>query len=222
MLEVNHNVYKYIDILEKSIDSYHKFLRFSSEDDLLKNWEKSKHALIKLQQLLAVETERVRSTDNRSTQERELHNSQDGWRDLRFQDCKLLDFSIRGVPDCSDYRFADFSGANLSGTSRANRTRFNYAKLIGADLSDIYWHADLTGADLSGANLQGARLSCELSSTNLSDADLCDADLSFAHCLVSTNFSNANVTNTKFGRGWGIYPSLKQDIISRGAIFDES
>jgi hypothetical protein len=36
-----------------------------------------------------------------------------------------------------------------------------------------------------------------------------------------TNLSNANVTNTKFGRNTGMYPSLKQDLIVRGAIFNE-
>jgi uncharacterized protein YjbI with pentapeptide repeats len=208
-----------IEALEKSIESYHELLIISSEDDLLKNWEKNKHALIKLLQLIAVEAERVRSIDNRSAEERELQTFQANGRNLSFQDYKFFDFSVLGIPDCSNFRFADLSGANLSGT-RTNRTRFSYAKLIGANLSDVNWHADLSGVDLSGANLQGARLSCNLSSANLSNANLCNADLSFAYCLVSTNFSNANVSNTQFCRDRQIYPSLEQDLIERGATFN--
>ncbi len=220
MPDVNRNVYKTIETLDSSIEAYHQFLSFSSEDDLRKNWDKNKQALSKLQRLIRLEIERVRLIVTRSPEYQRVRDCQDIWNDMRFQDCQFFDFSIKGIPDCFNFEFADLSNANLSGT-RTNRTRFSYAKLICADLSHVNWYSsELTGADLNRANLQGARLMGDLNSANLSDTNLCDADLSFAS-LVSTNFSNANVTNTKFCRHRAIYPSLEQDLIARGAIFDE-
>lgn len=223
MPDVNRNIYRGIEALAKSIDSYHQLLRLSSGDDLPKNWDENKLALIKLQQLIRLEIERVRLLVTPSPEDRGLQNCRN-WHDMGygyFQDCQFFDFSVKGIRDCSNFAFADLSNVNLSGT-RTNRTKFSYAKLIGADLSDVYWrNVKLTGADLSGANLQSARLSYDLNSANLSDTNLCNADLSGTD-LIGTNLSNANVTNTKFGRNQGIYPSLEQDLVARGAIFDNS
>jgi uncharacterized protein YjbI with pentapeptide repeats len=223
MPDLNRNVYRGIEAFAKSIDSYHQLLRLSSGEDLPKHWEKNQLALIKLQQLIRLEIERVRLIVTQSPEDRGLQNCRD-WHDLNsmdFQDCQFFDFSVKGIRDCSNFEFADLSNANLSGT-RTNRTIFSYAKLICADLSDVYWrNVQLTGADLSGANLQGARFSYDLNSVNLSDTNLCNADLSSAD-LIGINWSNANVTNTKFGRNQGIYPSLEQDLVARGAIFDRS
>jgi uncharacterized protein YjbI with pentapeptide repeats len=170
-------------------------------------------------------------------QEREFFD----FRPKGVTDRSWFDYGNKGVADCSIFDFANFSGANFSGT-KTNRTKFRYAKLIGANLSDIWWNnVTLTGADLSRANLQGARFSYDLNSANLSDANLCNADLSharligtnFSHAnltdadlsdasLVGANFSDADVTNTKFGNNRGMYLSLKQDLMARGAIFEDS
>jgi uncharacterized protein YjbI with pentapeptide repeats len=60
-----------------------------------------------------------------------------------------------------------------------------------------------------------------LSGVNFSHANLADADLSDT-TLFGANFSDADVTNTKFGNNRGMYLSLKQDLMARGAIFEDS
>ena len=64
--------------------------------------------------------------------------------------------------------------------------------LINADLSN----ADLRNADLSGANLRSAN-------------------------LVRADLSDTSVNTTQFAYSTGISASLKRDLISRGAIFDD-
>ena len=116
---------------------------------------------------------------------------------------------------------ADLNGANLSSADLrgANliRADLNGANLIGAylssaDLSGAYLiRADLNGANLSGANLNGANLS----GANLIRANLRGADLRGA------NLSEAIVTDAAFTRSAGISEVSKQDLIRRGAIFDD-
>jgi uncharacterized protein YjbI with pentapeptide repeats/DNA-binding Xre family transcriptional regulator len=142
---------------------------------------------------------------------------------------------------------ADLSGAYLIGADLSG-AKLNGANLIGAKLSD----ADLSGAKLSGANLIGANLSganliganligadlsrADLSRANLSDANLSDAylsdaylsraDLTFANLsradLNLANLSNAKVNNARFSGSLGISEAMKQDLIKRGAIFEDS
>ncbi len=121
----------------------------------------------------------------------------------------LSDANLSGA----DLSGADLSNANLSGADLSD------ANLSGADLSD----ADLSGADLSGANLSSADLSninlirrylrgANLRGANLSDANLRNADL-----------SGANVERARFSSlESGITEHLKQDLIERGAIFEDS
>jgi uncharacterized protein YjbI with pentapeptide repeats len=91
---------------------------------------------------------------------------------------------------------ADLKNADLS-----------YANLFGAELSC---------ADLSCANLRGANLSCaNLRGAKLNGADLCGAELSCA------DLSGANVEKATFSTN-GISKSLKQDLIARGAIFEDA
>jgi hypothetical protein len=85
--------------------------------------------------------------------------------------------------------------------------------LSGANLSD----SNLSGADLSGANLRRVNLSA----ANLSSANLSDANLGSAN-LVDANLSSANVRHARFEFTSGVPESLKQDLIARGAIFDDT
>ncbi len=101
----------------------------------------------------------------------------------------------------------NLSGADLSGTN------LHGSNLSGADLRLTNLRlANLRLADLSGADLSGADLSeTDLSGTNLRFADLSGASL-----------SSANVMRAKFGSGSGIPAAVKQDLIDRGAIFDDN
>jgi uncharacterized protein YjbI with pentapeptide repeats len=137
---------------------------------------------------------------------------------------------------------ANMSCANMSGSN------LNGADLIDADLIDANLsYADLSKASLSGANLNKADLSAaNLSSTNLSssnlnqtvlsgsnlvDADLANAtligaDLSRAKLtganLTGANLHGANVKNARFKFNSGISEAMKQDLIARGAIFEDT
>jgi len=110
---------------------------------------------------------------------------------------------------------ADLSEANLTGAdlSEANLTGANLigANLIGANLSDT----DLTGANLSEANLMGIILMTNLVAQVLVTFVL-GLDLSKAYPM------GANVKRARFGLNPGLSESMKQDLIQRGAIFEDS
>jgi len=75
--------------------------------------------------------------------------------------------------------------------------------LIGANLTwAILNKANLTDADLSGSNLEQA---------NLIEAD-----------LTGVSFNNAIVKDAHFGSNEGMSRVLQQDLIGRGAIFEDA
>ncbi|WP_272954029.1 pentapeptide repeat-containing protein [Dulcicalothrix desertica] len=88
-------------------------------------------------------------------------------------------------------------------------------------------NANLNYADLSNANLEGADLSNTfLFHTNLSysiliGANLSNANLKYAN-VIGTDFSGANVSNAQFSKNPGISEPIKQELIRRGAIFEDS
>lgn len=159
-----------------------------------------------------------------------------------FAGAKLLGVNLRGV---------DLSGANLHGAylrgadlsdadlSEANLGKVNLggadlsgALLSNADLTEANLHrvslalANLSGANLSGANLSDANLSnANLSDANLSGADLSDADLRQAGLaltnLKGANLKNTNVENARLCHAPGLSEEIKQDLISRGAVFED-
>jgi uncharacterized protein YjbI with pentapeptide repeats len=93
-----------------------------------------------------------------------------------------------------------------------NDTDLSDADLKDADLSN----SDLSCADLSNANLENANLE----NADLNCADLSGAKLSNAN-LTNADFSDAIVENAKFNNNLGISSELKQDLINRGAIFED-
>lgn len=110
----------------------------------------------------------------------------------------------------ADISETDLSGANLrrADLRGVNLSRANFRR---ANLSE----ADLRGANLSKANLSKANLrATDLSETNLTGANFRNADLREA------NFNNAIVEFTRFGCNQGISQYMKNDLISRGALFD--
>jgi uncharacterized protein YjbI with pentapeptide repeats len=108
---------------------------------------------------------------------------------------------------------ANLRGVNLAGANLRN------AQLIRVNLSGVNYlmrtnliRADLRGVDLRGANLTGA---------NLMRADLRDADLRGVK-LMRANLNGADVDNARFTSKSVISASMRQDLIARGAIFDDS
>jgi uncharacterized protein YjbI with pentapeptide repeats len=147
-------------------------------------------------------------------------------RPLLFRQLKRVDL-IRANLHGADLRGANLYGAKL-GSVDLSGADLRDANLSGAKLGG----GNLSGADLRGANLYGAKLgSVDLSGANLRDADLINTDLSGANLsdatlygsnLSGTNLSVANVDKTIFGHNPGISGFTRQDLIARGAIFDDS
>jgi uncharacterized protein YjbI with pentapeptide repeats len=142
------------------------------------------------------------------------------WRQLEKVDLSGADLSSAYLGGAILFN-ANLSGANLSGAILCDAGLIN-TNLIRANLStaDLCF-AHLNYADLTLANLSGA----DLSITILCDADLSGADLSGADLrganLIDTNLSGADVNNTRFRNNAGISESTKQNLIDRGAIFDD-
>jgi uncharacterized protein YjbI with pentapeptide repeats len=127
----------------------------------------------------------------------------------------------------ANLREANLMGANLSyanlDCSFLIDTKFNRAKLYHANLSG----AKLTQADLSDANLSHANLICaDLTRSNLSNADLSNADLRRAKLMFANlsgaNLNGAEVNDAQFRNNLGISESMRQNLIDRGAIFDDT
>jgi uncharacterized protein YjbI with pentapeptide repeats len=135
----------------------------------------------------------------------------------------LSEVNLRGADlsgaDLSEVnlRDANLRGANLS-LADLRDARLSLANLSGAFLSG----ADLNNAKLSDVNLSGANLSgADLRDANLSDVNLRGANLSDVN-LRGANLIGANVEKAHFSDSLGISESLKQDLIKRGAIFEDS
>jgi uncharacterized protein YjbI with pentapeptide repeats len=153
-------------------------------------------------------------------------------------DADLIDADLSGAY----LRSADLSGADLR-SANLTGADLRSADLSGADLIGAYLRsANLSGANLSVANLSVANLSvANLSGANLIRANLSDANLRSANLsgtnlsgtnlsgtnLSGANLSRANLSETKvekarFSSNSGISKSMKQDLIKRGAIFEDS
>ncbi len=116
---------------------------------------------------------------------------------------------------------ANLSGADLSGAllSDANlshadlhRVSFALANLSGANLTQV----NLTEANLSNCNLSNAILTgAMLKNANLHQAGLALTDLS------GTDFTGAIVEQARLWHDAGLSEETKQDLIQRGAIFED-
>ena len=106
----------------------------------------------------------------------------------------------------------ELSGVDLSGAD------LNHACLSDANLSAT----NLIGANLSGASIIGANLSgADLKRAVLSGANLSGSDLRYAS-LIGSDLRYANVENTLFRYNQGISLEIRNDLVKRGAIFEDS
>ena len=119
-------------------------------------------------------------------------------------------------------READLSGADLSGATLSG-ANLRGATLSGATLSGAFLReADLSETILSGANLSEAFLrGAILSGANLRGVNLSGADLRGA-ILSGADLSGADVENAIFIDAAGITSEQEQDLIQRGAIFEDN
>jgi uncharacterized protein YjbI with pentapeptide repeats len=207
--------------LQKSIECYHNSLEVFTQDKFPQKWQINHEDLSQSLEAWDVEKQNlVKDILDRPMMRRSLRS------DLMFANlsgAKLSGANLSGA----NLSGANLSGANLSGANlihaglinaNLNFTNMSGAKLIGAKLSGANLsHADLGGADLGGADLSRANLNF----TNLSGASLCHASL-ISVDLRSVNLSNASVDKAHFGYNKGISESMKEDLLTRGAIFEDS
>ena len=115
----------------------------------------------------------------------------------------------------------NLSRANLSDAYLSD-AYLSDADLSRADLSHAkLWNADLNRANLNRANLSHAYLvRAKLWNANFIEADLSHANFIEAN-LSGANLSGANVENTQFGYNEGISEEMRDDLIRRGAIFED-
>ena len=132
----------------------------------------------------------------------------------------------------TNLRGIDLSGSNLNGVdlrcaklvfTDLSCTDLRFAKLSRADLN----RADLVRANLGRANLSSADLKdAKLNMADLNSADLSGADLRYADFRgADLRFADLNcsqVENSRFGNNQGISQSMKRNLISRGAIFEDA
>ncbi|MGB3533070.1 MAG: pentapeptide repeat-containing protein [Microcoleaceae cyanobacterium] len=127
--------------------------------------------------------------------------------DIDFSNANLVAVNLSG---------ADLSGALLSDAnlSHANlhRVSLALANLSGANLTQV----NLTEANLSNCNLSNA----DLSGAILKNADLQQAGLALTN-LTGADFTGAKVQQARLWHDAGLSKEIKQDLIQRGAIFED-
>jgi uncharacterized protein YjbI with pentapeptide repeats len=227
----------HIQNLQLSIKCFKYSLDFYSKDEFPEKWRLNQHSLKRSQQSLKLLKKKnlIKNIITRPLLFRKLNGvdlirANLGGANLGY--ANLMNAKLGSI----DLSGANLNNANLSGA------KLGSGNLTGADLSDTHLinaklgsvdfrnanlsNANLVGADMSGANLSFVNLNrsnmiySKLEGADLIDADLSNANLSFAK-LKGANLTGANVHNTRFRNNSGISPHLKQDLISRGAIFDD-
>jgi len=126
-------------------------------------------------------------------------------------------------------RYADFltkmplTEANVICVMRFfnNPSRAKFPNLQGVDLSRLVLDGvNFIRGDLSGANLSGSSLiDADLIFANFTNANLSNTNLQGA-TLNETVWNGAIVENCNFGTGIGITNQQRQELKSRGAVFN--
>jgi hypothetical protein len=198
--------------LKRSIECFNKSLEIYTQNEFPEKWKINQDCLEESQKALSLHKgSLIQKRIDRSGFWKQLTISSLNFGCLKI--INLIGISLNHA-ELSD---ADLEFANLSSTNLSN-TNLSDANLSYANLS----YANLSGANLSGANLSGADLSyADLSYADLRWTDLRLANLSGAN-LSDTNFNYATVEYARFEFTSGIPESLKQDLIARGAIFDDA
>jgi uncharacterized protein YjbI with pentapeptide repeats len=210
--------------LETSIECYRKSLEIYNRDNFPEKWEINQQDSRQSQLLLE-------SLNQKSRRLRKFLHKRNLSKDIierRIPNRELKGVNLSGAHlSGTELLGANLNGANLDGCnlsiSRLSIARLRGASLRGANLSS----ADLFGADLSGADLSIANLrDVNLIGANLSGADFDGANLSGANLsrtkLHGAKFSGVDVRNTRFESSLGISEFMKQNLIDKGAIFNDS
>jgi uncharacterized protein YjbI with pentapeptide repeats len=207
--------------LKISIKCFEKSLEIYTQEKFPDKWNMNQHDLKKSQQSLdsfeSIQKQRlVQDIISRPILDRQLKGA-------NLIGANLIGVKLIRANLCNaKLGGADMSNTNLGGANLSN-AKLGGANLSRANLSCVNMSgSNLNGADLIDADLIDANLSCaDLSNASLSGANLDKADLSGAK-LTGANLQGANVKNAQFKFSSGISKAMKQDLIARGAIFEDT
>jgi uncharacterized protein YjbI with pentapeptide repeats len=199
--------------LERSIECFNKSLEIFTQDDFPEKWRVNQEDLAKSQRSIGQIL--VKDILNRPLIGRQLKGvnlSDVNLSGANLSFAELHNANLSGADlSSANLRGANLRNANLSGTNLHNAN-------LSANLSD----ANVSGADLSDANLIGATLGfANLSNANVSRANLSGAKLNSTD-MRDVNLIGANVKNARFSSNLGISEFVKEDLIERGAIFEDA
>jgi uncharacterized protein YjbI with pentapeptide repeats len=192
-----------LDNLQKSIECFNKSLEIFTQNEFPKKWGINQEDLAKSQQL--IKQILVRDILDRPIPYRKLRCTDLRGADLRGADLRCADLH------CASLNFANLDRTNFGSTNPPNRWLLPGVKTRRSKLI-VSGARGSSGRANKGANLSEA---------NLSDSSLRGANLRGAN-LKGTNLRGADVRGAKFGNNLGISNSMKQDLIDRGASFDDA
>jgi uncharacterized protein YjbI with pentapeptide repeats len=217
--------------LQKSIECYDNSLEVFTQDKFPRKWQINQEDLSQSQEVLKIEKQNlIRDILYRPIPCRKL-------RGVDLRGAKLNGADLRGANLLgANLRFANLDGTNFGDAISTNkegpiknlfdgiytRWKFTSRKRFPRTVSRITVHQTRRAvARIMIDQPRKAREHTNLSDANLSDASLIDANLIGAN-LIGVNLRDANVKGAKFGNNLGISKSMKQDLIERGAIFDDA
>ncbi len=197
--------------LQKSIECFNKSLEIFTQNKFPKKWGINQEDLAKSQQLI------------KQILVRDILDRPRPYQKLRCADLRGANLSG------ADLRNADLRGANLN-FANLDGTNFGDADPIGFYKGVAYVRVSTAGVyrggrvpkrkDPNRRPIEGVK-GANLSDANLSNSNLKSANLRGAN-LKGANLKGADVRGAKFGCNLGISESMEQDLIDRGAIFDDA
>jgi tetratricopeptide (TPR) repeat protein len=197
--------------LQKSIECYNKSLEVFNQDKFPAKWGINQEDLGKSQQLI------------KKILVKDILDRPRPYQKLRCADLRGANLSG------ADLRSADLRGASLN-FANLDGTNFGDANPIGFDKGVAYVQVSTAGVHRVGRvpkRKKYPRRQIEIfKGANLSDANLSNSNLRSANLrganLKGANLKGADVRGAKFGCNLGISESMEQDLIERGAIFDDA
>jgi Pentapeptide repeats (8 copies) len=199
------------DNLQKSIECFNKSLEIFTQNEFPEKWWINQEDLAKSQRLI------------KQILVEDILNRPRPYQKLRCADLRGANLSG------ADLRNADLRGANLN-FANLDGTNFGDADPIGFYKGKMYVRVSTEGVYRGGRvskrkNPNRRLMEC-VKGANLSDANLSNSNLRSANLrganLKGANLKGADVRGAKFGFNLGISESMEQDLIDRGAIFDDA
>jgi uncharacterized protein YjbI with pentapeptide repeats len=206
--------------LQESIECYNNSLEVFTQEEFPQKWQITQEDLSQSQEALKIEKQNlIRDILDRPIQCRKL-------KGMDLRGARLNGADLRGA----DLMGANLRFANLDGTNFGDANSINKEDLVKNLFDGIYTSMRFTNRRRFSRSrvtkrrvdkIRRANKHTNLSDANLSDSSLIGANLIGAN-LIGINLRDAKVKGAKFGNNLGISKSMKQDLISRGAIFEDA